>query len=175
MDIPLEIKAFAAIGLLMASFFGGWHLKDRLDQAATDKLKAETAQHLQAAEAQNITLQAKLDEALNNVKTVTVTVTKRIPYVVNHYIEKPGQPVKERPVYYFTWTDVSLWNASLGLRVPGTPSGTSETDPEALTLSPVSLEDAFRNHAENASICQQAIIGYNGWQKWFRNVKEKQK
>jgi hypothetical protein len=173
MSIPLEIKLFGIIGLIIASFIGGYHLSDLRWTAKENRIAAETALHLQKAEAQNATLQAKLDAALNNVKTVTVTVTKRIPYVVNHYIEKPGQPVKERPVYYFTWGSVRLWNDALGLSVPGTPAGASDTDPEALTLSPVSLEDAFRNHAENASICRQAIIGYNGWQEWYMNVSRK--
>jgi hypothetical protein len=175
MSIPLEIKLFGIIGLIIASFLGGYHLSDLRWTAKENRIAAETALHLQKVEARNVTLQAKLDDALNNVKTVTVTIIKRIPYVVNHYIEKPGQPVKERRTYQLTWGSVRLWNAALGLSVPGTPAGASDADPEALTLSPISLEDAFRNHAENASICRQAIIGYNGWREWFRNVKEKQK
>lgn len=170
MDIPLEIKAFAAIGLLLASFLGGYHLKAKWDQAKEDRIAKQVSDHLRVVEARNVTLQAKLDEALNNVKTVTVTVTKRIPYVVNHYIEKPGQPVKERPVYYFTWADVSLWNAALDLSVSGSASGTSRPASEAYSLSPITLSDAFRNHALNAGQYLSCLNTVHGWQAWYQTV-----
>lgn len=114
--------------------------------------------------------QNRLDQANANVRTITQTITKQVPYVTTHIIYRDR--VVERPTVYLNAGSVGLFDAAFGLRVPDAascPDGSFTCVP-ALAASGTTLDDLYGTLAIDGATCQQAVIEAEGWQQWYNSV-----
>ena len=169
-----EIEGWVALlAFVVGGVLGGLGVHYH-DADAIAKQQLAQQQHITQLASDNADLQKKLDDEHAIHTTKTVYLTKRVPYVVTHYVPAPGAATQSRPDYFLTVGSLVRWNDALASGPSGAPGASSAYGAvDSLALSRVTFADALDNHIINAERCQDAVDQVNGWIQWYQDAQAK--